>query len=118
MPLANGAGGTLTGGLGADSFVFTSPAVGGETIDFSLADGDRILVSASGFKDGLVGGPLAPELFVLGLVAADENDRFIYDQTTGQLFYDADGFDPGLAVLFATLTGMPALTADDIFVIG
>ena len=59
-----------------------------------------------------------PDQFVLGLVAGVADDRFIYDQSTGQLFFDADGSDPGLAILLATLTGMPVLTPDDIFVIG
>ena len=45
------------------------------------------------------------------------DDRIIYNQATGQLFYDADGNGGAAAVLFATVTGAPALGAGDFTVI-
>jgi Ca2+-binding RTX toxin-like protein len=47
--------------------------------------------------------------------AADANDYIVYETDTGLLFYDADGSGAGAALLIATLTGLPALTAGDIF---
>jgi Ca2+-binding RTX toxin-like protein len=41
---------TLTGGSGADTFIFLSPSEGIDTItDFSVGQGDKIQVSATGF---------------------------------------------------------------------
>jgi Ca2+-binding RTX toxin-like protein len=48
--------------------------------------------------------------------AADSNDFVNYESDTGKLFYDADGNGAGAAVLFATLSGAPALSSADIFV--
>jgi Ca2+-binding RTX toxin-like protein len=47
----------------------------------------------------------------------DANDRVVYNTTTGQLYYDADGSGAGAAQLIATLSGAPGLTASDIAVI-
>jgi Ca2+-binding RTX toxin-like protein len=43
----------------------------------------------------------------------DSNDRLIYDQTTGKLYYDADGSGLGAAVQIATLSNLAALHHDD-----
>jgi Ca2+-binding RTX toxin-like protein len=48
----------------------------------------------------------------------DPSDRVIYNTTTGELRYDADGNGPGASALMATLQGRPALSATDIAVIG
>jgi Ca2+-binding RTX toxin-like protein len=62
-------------------------------------------------------GALNANAFVTGTAAGDADDRIIYDSVTGQLFYDADGNLSGAAVLFATLDGHPAITANDFAVI-
>jgi Ca2+-binding RTX toxin-like protein len=41
----------------------------------------------------------------------------IYNTSTGQLYYDADGSGAGASQLIATLSGAPGLTATDIAVI-
>ena len=41
----------------------------------------------------------------------------VYDQTTGNLYYDADGTGGAAAILFAKLDGHPTLTASDFTVI-
>jgi Ca2+-binding RTX toxin-like protein len=46
-------------------------------------------------------------------LAKDANDRFIYDQLTGKLYYDADGTGSAARQNIATFEGAPALTAAD-----
>ena len=58
------------------------------------------------------------ERHVVGTAAADANDRIIYDDATGNLYYDSDGTGAGVALLFATLDNAPAsLAASDFLVI-
>src|SRR5205823_2999747 len=47
----------------------------------------------------------------------DSDDRVVYDTSSGNLWYDADGSGSGAAQLIATLQGAPALAATDIAVI-
>src|SRR5437868_15037818 len=48
----------------------------------------------------------------------DADDRLIYDSSTGNLYYDADGNGPGAAQLIATIANHSALAATDINVFG
>ncbi|WP_367347759.1 calcium-binding protein [Sphingobium yanoikuyae] len=113
----------LSGGAGRDSFGFDAAPGAGDLVqitDFSVAD-DIILLSHDQF--GPIGsgsggwGLLDPDAFVIGNVAADANDRILYDSATGALFYDADGNGAGAAVQFALLTAGLALTSADFNVI-
>lgn len=105
---------TLTGGAGSDSFQF-STALGSGNVD-TITDfqaGDLIRVSTGIFT--AVAGGYTADNFVVGTAAADGNDYFVYNQTTGQLFYDADGNGTASsAVLFAQLTAGTALGFNDI----
>jgi serralysin len=117
----DGRGGTdlLYGYGGADTFAFTTAYDAGDvdTIGDFTAGTDKIGLDDAIFP--FVGGPgaLNPNAFVVGNAAADADDRVIYNNMTGQLFYDADGNGAGAAVLFATLTGAPTLAASDFVVI-
>ena len=51
------------------------------------------------------------------LAAHDADDRIIYDENSGALFYDADGSGAGAAVQFASLRHHPAITAADFLVV-
>ena len=50
--------------------------------------------------------------------AQDASDRVVYNTTTGQLWYDADGSGAGAALLIVTLSNVPTLAATDIEVVG
>jgi Ca2+-binding RTX toxin-like protein len=118
--LNGGAGAdVLIGRGGADTFAFTDTLGGGnvDTVSDFVGGTDKIALD-----DAIFGGIGAPgsfnaNAFVVGTQAADADDRIIYDQATGQLFYDADGNGAGAAVLFATLDSHPVLTASDFSVI-
>lgn len=108
---------TLVGGLGNDIFRFdTDLSSNTDTIQDFVVGQDRISLENSIFK-GLALGKLKAANFVLGSSPVDANDYIIYDATTGNLYYDADG--NGTAAVeqhFATLVGMPALTVADFIV--
>jgi Ca2+-binding RTX toxin-like protein len=109
---------TLTGGAGDDIFRFTTPVIDGEFDTFTdFASGeDRIELVASQFTGIGAAGPLAAAAFRIGSAAADASDRVIYDPTTGDLFYDADGNGAGEALLFAKMDPDTALLVTDIWV--
>ena len=115
---------TLTGGLGADAFVFdTAPGAGNVDLvsDFVSAT-DKIDLENSVFTAlGAAGNFAAGDArFAAGAgftSGRDASDRIVYDTTTGNLYYDADGNGAGAAQLFATVQGHPAVAATDITVI-
>jgi serralysin len=119
--LYGGAGSdTLSGGLGADKFWFKSKTDGVDSIDFKSLEGDKILISASGFGGGLVAGQAitASQLLVSGgSVATNTSQRLIYNSATGGLFFDLDGSGAGASVQFATLSTRPTTLATSSFVI-
>ncbi|MEI7694894.1 MAG: M10 family metallopeptidase C-terminal domain-containing protein [Chlorobium sp.] len=120
-------GDTFTGGAGADLFVFnTLPASaanrdvitdfqpGVDFLQFSKAVFTKFtsaagkVLSAAEFWSGT------------GVIAGhDTSDRVVYDTTTGNLYYDADGNGAGAAVLVALvgITTHPALAATNIQII-
>jgi len=106
--LAGGAGvDTLWGGSGADTFVFreTGTANADRINDFASGS-DRIVLDASAMTVLGASGNFAADdaRFVANSTgtAQDANDRVIFNTTTKQLFYDADGSDAGAAQLIAT----------------
>ena len=117
----NGGGGSdvLVGVGGADTFAFTS-ALGADNVDSigGFATGsDRIALDDAVFTGIGALGTLAPGAFATGPAAGDADDRIIYNNATGQLFFDADGSGAGAAVQFATLSPGLNLTAADFTVI-
>ena len=123
--LAGGNGNdTLTGGFGADTFVFnTQPhaATNHDTITDFQPGVDVLQFSKGVFTTiaSSVGGHLNANEFWSdnGVTAGhDVDDRFVYDTTSGNLYYDADGSGSGAAVLVALIgtTTHPALAETDI----
>jgi Ca2+-binding RTX toxin-like protein len=113
---------TLNGGLGIDQLIggvgtdcFVLHAAQGSDIIADFGTGEKILVSAAEFLGGLTAGVLAPNRFLTGagaVAATDANQRFIFDTTSRNLYFDADG--NGLVagvVQVATLQGVTPLTA-------
>jgi Ca2+-binding RTX toxin-like protein len=54
--------------------------------------------------------------FTLGTAATNTSDRFIYDNTTGALFFDVDGTGANQQVQIANLQAGLALNNTDIYI--
>ncbi|MBD1930287.1 MULTISPECIES: calcium-binding protein [Cyanophyceae] len=120
--LVGGAGSdTLTGGTGADKFYFHGKSSAVDRItDFSVADDTIGIATRSGSmfaNAGLtVGAAITASQFRIGASAGDAGDRFIYNSTTGGLFFDKDGIGGTAQVQFATLSTGLAMTNADVLV--
>ncbi|MEQ1816047.1 MAG: Calx-beta domain-containing protein, partial [Nitrosomonas sp.] len=122
--ILNGATGSdnITGGAGADFFVFSSALNAVTNVDsvadFSVVD-DTIRLENGIFTLFTATGAISVDTFVSGpgAIALDSNDFLIYDNASGNLYYDIDGNGANAHVVFATLTGIPALTAVDFVII-
>jgi trimeric autotransporter adhesin len=112
---------TLTGGAGNDTFVFNtglSATLNRDTIKDFVAINDTIqLENAIFITLGTATGVLADAKFWIGTAAHDADDRIIYNQATGALYYDSNGNAAGGSVQFAVLTTHSALTNADFIVI-
>ncbi len=113
---------SLTGGLGNDIFRFTTALNAATNVDVIAdfaAGAEKISLSATLFAAISAPALASGDFFVVGTVAQDASDRIVYDQTTGNLFYDADGIGATAALQFATLGASthPAITASD-FLLG
>jgi serralysin len=113
----------LTGGAGLDTFYFyTAPntVTNRDTIiDFNVVD-DRIILE-NGVMAGLgtaTGWISANKFWASSTgVAHDADDRIIYNNATGDVFYDANGSAAGGAVQIATIANKVALTHADFYII-
>ena len=120
--LDSGAGNDiLTSGDGNDRFVFDDALAADNVdtvVDFQV--GADTIVLDQGLFTVLGPGSLSAANFAAnpGHVPGDNNDFILYDTTTGGLYYDADGSNPGAAaVQFAMLTGAPLISATDLEVV-
>jgi Ca2+-binding RTX toxin-like protein len=110
----------LEGGAGRDRFYFTSTpgAFHADTItDFATTD-DLIYLARYAFTNLGDNGQLDEDAFRTGSAAADAEDRIIYDATSGNLFYDADGVGGAAQQLFARVDPGLALSNADFIVYG
>ena len=121
--LAGGLGNdTLTGGMGNDIFVFDttlSATTNKDILNDFVAEQDKIQLDKSIFTALTEVGTLSSAYFTASATgaAADTNDYFLYNITSGALLYDADGSGQGMAVQFATLTTKPQIAANDLLVV-
>jgi len=113
--LVGGAGADCsTGGLGRDRFVFNNATEGCDMItdfDPTATTGDLFNVSSSGFAT--IGGPgtLAATRFTIGAFATTASQRFIYDSSNGNLWFDSDGTGGTAQVKIAQLTNFGSIAA-------
>ena len=124
--LAGGLGAdSLTGGAGADQFLMdtalsitnTDWIVGFVSgVDKLVLDDD--IFRALGVVGTLTGIALSnPAIVQFGTGANDGSDRLIYDQSTGALFYDADGLGGTAQLQFANLGAGTLFSSGDILVV-
>ena len=121
--LVSGMGNDLvTGGAGSDVFFFWGDPDSGnvdQITDFA-GGADKLRFNSGFFTDiGPSGNFAASDARFWSSAAGtahDADDRVIYNTSTGQLFFDADGSGPGASLLLATLQGAPSLVAGDVSV--
>ncbi len=110
---------TLRGQGGADTFVFDR-APGADNadriVDFNSTEGDILRLSANIF-DSFDRGRLTDGELTYATQAATAGDHLIYDQATGQLWYDADGAGGQAQELIAILLNHATLDAQDILIL-
>lgn len=109
----------LVGGPGSDSFCFTTRAVPANLDrirDFNVAQ-DTLVFDNAAFAALGPARALPAAYFHRGAAAHDDNDRIVYDPRNGNLWYDANGDDPGGQALVAKLAAGLALTAADVLVV-
>jgi Ca2+-binding RTX toxin-like protein len=110
----------LTGRGGQDSFLFDAALDATFNVDvitdFNVAD-DTILLDQTIFSSSLGLGNISDGELVIGTAALDANDRIIYDNINGALYYDNDGAGGNAATQFAVLSPGLALTNLDFLVV-
>jgi Ca2+-binding RTX toxin-like protein len=111
----------LLGGPGNDTFRFNTlpnSSTNHDTLPDYVTANDSIQLDNAFFtKLGAAGHLLSTAFFRAATHALDTNDYIVYDRPTGNLSYDADGNGGGTAILFATLTTKPVLTASEFAII-
>ena len=111
----------LGGGSGQDSFALRAMGTANADLLFDFATGwDNVQLDAATFTDIGAAGRFTTNdaRFRTGTAAQDADDRIIFNSTTGQLFYDADGNGAGAQQLIATLPSGRTVTASDFWVFG
>lgn len=104
----------LHGGDGIDEFYILKSL---NDISFSISDfesGEKIVLQKSSFAS--IGDNLSPDEFVIGTMALDSNDYFVYDDETGRLYYDQDGSESVSGLLYIagiTNGGLATLNLDN-----
>ena len=110
---------TIEGGGGADTFVFNSKFGKkhiDSIVDFSTAEGDRLQFDTAVYTE-LTVGDLQGNQFKIGTEATKDTHRIIYNDATGELFYDADGLGGEDGILLAVFENLPSLWQTDFDVI-
>ncbi|MEM9274449.1 MAG: CRTAC homolog protein, partial [Cyanobacteria bacterium P01_F01_bin.143] len=107
----------LTGNDGSDLFLYLALNHRNDVITDFVPGEDSIVVSASAFGGDLSVGTLEPNQFVLGNVALDQSDRFLYNVNNNQLLFDVDGSGSTNPILVANLSNSAIISHEDIEII-
>jgi Ca2+-binding RTX toxin-like protein len=114
---------TMTGGAGADSFVWAEAGTNNrDTVTDFVSGTDELLfengtLTAMGAAGAWTAGDTRFWASAGATSGHDADDRLIYNTTTGNLYYDADGSGAGAAQVVATFSGAPGMAATDVTVI-
>ncbi|BAY78060.1 hemolysin-type calcium-binding region [Nostoc linckia NIES-25] len=109
---------SLYGGAGIDTFAFNSFTEGSDRIYDFNATNEIIQVSAVNFGGGLSPGVLKASQFTIGTSANTSAQRFIYNSTSGALFFDQDGSgNESIKVQFAQLSAGLSLTNNNFVIV-
>ena len=105
----------LFGGTGSDTFVYYGSNEGIDKINDFEVGIDRLSISRAGFGGNATFGTdalgiLDATRFGIGSSATTASQRFVYNNASGALFFDADGVGGAAQVRLAQLVGNPALT--------
>lgn len=121
----NGGIDILSGGEGADSFVYQSPDLRTDTItDFS--SDDRFLFSASGFNVDFIPNITLTEInsttgvffsSMTNCCSIWTSPNFFYETKTGILSFDRDGFGASMAIDIAILSNIPTLSSEQFMIV-
>ena len=117
----------LTGGLGSDMFVF-SDALNGKTnvdtiVDF-MTGTDRIQLfqiifsNILGVNNSFDANDILKGSWKKTIDNSSSDAHLIFNSANHALYYDADANGSGLAVQFATLTGVTSINANDFMIVG
>ena len=114
---------TLVGGQGSDRFIYSTSS-GVDVISGFETGNDKIVLYKTTFTS--ISSPVGEGLSDLGEFstvttdadAATSSADIVYNSVNGNLFYNANGSDPGLGTgsLLLTLTGVPTLVATDFMI--
>ena len=111
---------TLTGGDGADKFVFSnSPIIGNSDVltDFMASQGDQMLFDTSFFTQLSGKSDLTNHIRKYNAASVGGDDYIVYDTANGNLYYDPSGLSNANAVLIASLQNKPLTVAANQFVV-
>jgi Ca2+-binding RTX toxin-like protein len=93
----------LNGGAGADTFVFANLRQADRITDFTTSE-DLIHLEDNALKGMSTKGGLAASAFHVGPAATSDDHRVIYDEETGNLYYDRNGDAQGGVTKIARLS--------------
>ncbi|MEH2141289.1 beta strand repeat-containing protein [Nostoc sp.] len=109
---------SLYGGSGIDTFVFNTydlrSDTGNRVYDFNATND---VIGISNFGGGLSTGSLSANQFQIGASATTSDQKFIYNNITGALFFDQDGTGGSTQVQFAQLSPGLALTNNNFVIV-
>lgn len=109
--------GELTGGDGVDHFGFGTEAQGrtGPVIALDFTHGeDKVILQSEALLGYALSGAPSADWFHAGTAAQSSTDRLIYDQESGNLYFDSDGNGAEAQLQLGAVAAGTVLTYDDI----